>query len=372
MPLTAIDPLWINASAGAPSYDAEELRRDLGYLLTGGADPGVSKSGVLDPRGLLPYLSGNDVWLPVGGAALGTLKGVYITGNKAGAKVDTLAAADATNPRRDRIVLVVLDPDNGSTSSTSRTAEFRVITGTPSATAPAGGGYPAEPSAPNVAACLTLGWVDVPKSGGGSPAITDQRSFTAAAGAPAPVLSVADRDGLPKWAGRTVSRLDRAGVIERWNNTAWSGVGVGAHMEIGRTGAAITGGSLWGPGSAAEMQAGIAPGPTFNQTIFGFPGFANQLNVTEPGLYSISWAITRFSRVSDDQTTGASGYILIRNTLSGTGAAVHAAKQFSGTLDISVELPNIFLAAGEALSFNFQIAETGLKANHRLRLTKIG
>lgn len=202
MPLTAIDPLWINASAGSPSYDAEELRRDLGYLLTGGNDAGQSRSGVLDPRALLPYLSGNDVWVPVGGAALGTLKGSYVTGNKVAAKVETLAAADATNPRRDRIVLVVLDPDNGSTSSTSRTAEFRVITGTPSATAPTGGGYPAEPTAPNVAACLTLGWVDVPKSGAGSPTVTDQRVSTAAAGAPVLVKSATELSGLPVWEGR--------------------------------------------------------------------------------------------------------------------------------------------------------------------------
>lgn len=213
MPLNAIDPTWINQL----QVDAEELRRDMGFLLAGGATPDVSRSGVLDPRALTVTLSGSNVQINPGGAAVGTGKGAYLTGASVTATVDALTAADVTNPRRDRVVLEILDPDNGG--GAGRNAQFRVITGTPSATAASGGGYPAAPSSPSI----TLAYVDVPKSGNGSPSVTDQRPFTAAAGAPIPVRDAADQATVTHVNGRQVVRLDLpTRPVFTSNGTAWA------------------------------------------------------------------------------------------------------------------------------------------------------
>lgn len=205
MPLNALDPTWINASGGLPAYDSEELRRDQGFLLAGGASADVSRSGVLDPRGLTVTLSGSNVQVNPGGAAVGSSKGAYLTGAAVTATVDALVAADVTNPRRDRVVLEILDPDNGG--GAGRKGQFRVITGTPSATATSGGGYPSAPTSPSI----TLAYVDVPKSadgGTGSAVVTDQRAFTAAAGAPIPVRNATDQATVTHVSGRQVVRLD--------------------------------------------------------------------------------------------------------------------------------------------------------------------
>jgi hypothetical protein len=219
--LDALDPTWINAPGGVgPTYDSEELRRDLGFLLSASTSADVSRTGVLDPRGLTVSLSGSNVQINPGGCAIGTGKGAYLTGAPATATIATLGStewpvADATNPRRDRVVLEILDPDNGG--GAGRKAQFRVIAGTPSATAASGGGYPPAPTSPSI----TLFDIDVPRSGNGSPTLTDKRPFTAAAGAPIPVTSKAERDALPKWAGRSAARLDRGGYVDYCDGTGW-------------------------------------------------------------------------------------------------------------------------------------------------------
>lgn len=224
MPLTAVDPWFINAPGGdGPEYNAEELRRDLGYLLTGGASPGTPRGGLLDPRALDITISGSDVQLATtGGASLPTTKGTYITGASDLAKIDTLVTADSTNPRRDRVVLVVLDPDNGA-AGTNRRAEFRVVTGTADAAASTGGGYPPEPS--GVSSTLTLGYVDVPKQGAGSPVFTKTATITSAAGAPVLVKTQTDADALPRWDGaiRLLGYLPER-PLQVCNGTVWKTV----------------------------------------------------------------------------------------------------------------------------------------------------
>lgn len=232
MPLTAIEPTWINTVAGVgPAYDAEELRRDLGFLLMGGTSAGLSRTGVLDPRALTVTLSGSNVQINPGGAAVGTAKGCYLTGASATATIDALTPADATNPRRDRVVLEILDPDNGG--GAGRLAQFRVITGTPSATATAGGGYPAAPSSPSI----TLAHVDVPKSGNGNPTVTDLRPFTAAAGGMFRVNTEQERDALTKIPGLAVRRADRGYTVDYTDGATWKAeakfvIGQGSRQPI--------------------------------------------------------------------------------------------------------------------------------------------
>lgn len=216
MPLDAIDPTFINAPGGVgPTYDSEELRRDFGFLLAGGATAGVSRTGVLDPRALTVSLSGSNVQINPGGCGIGTAKGAYLTGASVTATIDALTPADGTNPRRDRVVLEVLDPDNGG--GAGRKAQFRVIVGTPSATAASGGGYPAAPTSPYI----DLYDIDVPKLGNGNPTLTDRRPFTAAAGAPIRVRNTTERDAIPATARDRVIRADKGNAGQRWDGTAW-------------------------------------------------------------------------------------------------------------------------------------------------------
>jgi hypothetical protein len=293
VPLDALDPTWINAPAGVgPSYDSEELRRDLGFLLAGGATPDVSRTGVLDPRALLVTLSGSNVQINPGGCAIGTGKGAYLTGAKTTATIDALTPADGTNPRRDRVVLEILDPDNGG--GAGRKGQFRVITGTPSATAASGGGYPAAPTSP----FLDLYDIDVPKSGNGNPSLTDKRPFTAAAGSPIPVRTAAELAALPKWNGARAHRLDK-GWVEYCDGTIWSPVPPAPHIEFtyNTPANAIPNGAVWGPGlltldnTATSTDTSLATSPGADLVVFAKKGIYDVWfgGAFGHGLTGVSW-----------------------------------------------------------------------------------
>ena len=219
MPVDTLDPTWINSpTPGAgPSYDSEELRRNQGFTLVRGATSGSARGGLLAVGDLELSLSGSNVRMGPGGCAVPTDKGPYVTGLAAVATVGTLTPADVTNPRRDRVIIQILDPDNGGTAG--RKGQATIIPGAPNASAATGGGYPAEPPGP----VLTIGYVDVPKSGAGSPTVTMTSPFTAAAGAPIPVRSLAERDAMPKWDGLRVVRLDQGGAMDVCMSGAWAG-----------------------------------------------------------------------------------------------------------------------------------------------------
>lgn len=217
MPVDTLDPTWINAPGGVgPSYDSEELRRNQAFTIARGATPGSARAGILAVGDLALSLSGMNVRLGAGGCVVATAKGAYVTGFAATTTVDALQAADVTNPRRDRVVIEILDPDNGG--GAGRKGQARVITGTPNASAATGGGYPAEP-----VLAITLGYVDVPKSGAGNPVLTMTAPITAMAGAPIPVRNATERAALPTWPGLQAVRLDLPGApTETWDGTKWS------------------------------------------------------------------------------------------------------------------------------------------------------
>lgn len=217
MPVDTLDPTWINAPGGVgPSYDSEELRRNQAFTIARGATPGSARAGILAVGDLALSLSGMNLRLGAGGCVISTAKGAYITGFAATTTVDALQAADVTNPRRDRVVIEILDPDNGG--GAGRKGQARVITGTPNASAATGGGYPAEPSGP----VLTIGYVDVPKSGAGSPVVTVTAPYTAAAGAPIPVRNGTEMDALPKRKGDLCTRQDNAGALYVCDGAKWT------------------------------------------------------------------------------------------------------------------------------------------------------
>lgn len=238
--IDALDPSWINKplpEGDGPLYDSEDLRRLQGFQLAAGATPGSSRTGVLNPRDLTLSLSGSSVRVGPGGCVIGTGKGAYVAGLPAVTTIGALLPADVTNPRRDRVVLEILDPDNGG--GPGRKAQLRVIDGTPNASAATGGGFPPAPSSP----FIDLGYVDVPKVGAGSPAVTARPAITAAAGAPIPVWSESDRNLLPKWEGLRALRLDQEGAIDTCTGGAWWGP-TRAYGAVSPTGYEVTGNAI--------------------------------------------------------------------------------------------------------------------------------
>lgn len=179
MAVIPIPPLAIDADplTGLPEYSAAAFRSAWAAMLGAGNTVGVARTGALDQRSLVTSTSGVNVVVSAGGYAVGTSAGVYLAALTSPLFVGSLAPADATNPRADRVVLRIDDPSNGGLSD--RTASIEVITGVPSA-APA----LAPVSGTNVYADLAR--IDVPRNGGGSPAVTDLRTFTASAGGVVP------------------------------------------------------------------------------------------------------------------------------------------------------------------------------------------
>ncbi|ALE91813.1 hypothetical protein AOC05_04910 [Arthrobacter alpinus] len=267
----ALDPSWINAPGGVgPSYDAEELRRLQGFTLAAGATSGLTRTGVLNPRDLTVSLSGSNVMVGPGGAVIGTAKGAYVCGVAAVTTIGALTPADATNPRRDRVVLEILDPDNGGAAG--RKAQLRIYDGTPSATAASGGGFPA-PAAGTIFA--DLGFVDVPKSGAGSPVATDARAFTAGAGGVVYVPTLAARDAMAKFPSLTVFRGD-LGLVETCTGTDWISTGAEFRKFVpGTAGGPLTSGST------------VNLGPTFNvpANVFG-PGVPYEIQIDAQAITS--------------------------------------------------------------------------------------
>lgn len=219
VPVQTLDPTWINAPGGVgPTYDSEELRRNQGFTLAGGATPGTSRTGVLNPRDLVVTLAGSNLMVGPGGAVIGSSKGAYQCGVAAATNIGSFTPADGTNPRRDRIVLEILDPDNGKNVAGARKAQLSIVDGTPNALAASGGGVAAEPGL-----AITLGFLDVPKAGGGAPVVTALPPMTAAAGAPFPVRTRAEMDAVTgTYKGMRCSRLDLPGApVATHSGTRW-------------------------------------------------------------------------------------------------------------------------------------------------------
>lgn len=200
-------PLFINQV----EYDAESERRGFAGLVAQGS-AGVPRSGVLGPAPAVS-LSGSTVQVGPFNAVIGSSKGAYLVAVDSVTAAGTVGVADATNGRLDRVVLEVLDPDNGS-AGTTRLGRLRVVAGTAAA-------IPGLPALPPLS--LHIGQVLVPKSGAGSPVVTVDAPLSAAAGAPVPVRSQAERDGLTKSVGLTVARMDAGGAVETWDGRYWSG-----------------------------------------------------------------------------------------------------------------------------------------------------
>ena len=120
----------------------------------------------------------------------------------------TIAAAPGSGSRTDVVYIMQQDANAGTTSPDATTAPLIAAT---SGTLPAG--------------AVRVGSVVVPagvtKLTDAGVVVTTDCQWTAAAGAPIPVSSKAQRDALPTYVGRQVIRLDAAARVETWDGTGW-------------------------------------------------------------------------------------------------------------------------------------------------------
>jgi hypothetical protein len=211
------DPLWINASAGAPSYDAAELRRLFALLTqyngrTLGGRAGVRPGGNALQTSIVSTTITVRAGLALIDPALTTAQGPYWVCLPAD-ELHTLTAAHATLPRKDITVLRVYDTDEDS--SGLRLARSEYIVGTAA-------GSPTEPAVP--AGSIKLSTIDVPQSGGGSASVTHTYPWTVASGGILPVRNSTDRGTVTPHVGGAIYRVDRYATgawVEIHDGTFW-------------------------------------------------------------------------------------------------------------------------------------------------------
>lgn len=145
-----------------------------------------------------------------------------------------VVAADATNPRKDIVYILVNDSSAGDGSGTVFT-NVLYLAGTPSAT-------PAAPALP--ARSFLVGTITVPQVSGGSPTVVLNPARYVAAGAPLPVESQTAQDALTQYPASEIIRTDDKykGYIS--DGTKWmphpDALGLVVHQQITASGGSVT------------------------------------------------------------------------------------------------------------------------------------
>lgn len=210
-------PLMIDAgTTGSPEYTGADMRRLIGGLMISTADDvTVARTGATDQRAFRTRIvGGRQVVVDPGTYVIGTKRGAYFVTLDEVAEIGTLSPADATNPRYDRVVLRIDDPD--TSGGEDRQASLEIVEGTP-APAPA----VEEPEGTPV-------WVETGRTrveAGVTPSMSDLRTFTAAAGGVTTVSGTSEMDRLAKPAGALVwnSSTKKLSVS---NGTSWQPVAI--------------------------------------------------------------------------------------------------------------------------------------------------
>ena len=210
-------PLMIDAGdTGSPEYTGADMRRLIGGLMISTADDvTVARTGATDQRAFRTRIvGGRQVVVDPGTYIIGTKRGAYVVTLDEVAEVGTLSPADATNPRYDRVVLRIDDPD--TSGGEDRQASLEIVEGTP-APAPA-------VSTPEG----TPVWVETGRTrveAGVNPSMSDGRTFTSTAGGVTTVSSTSEMNQLAKPAGALVwnSSTKKLSVS---NGTSWQPVAI--------------------------------------------------------------------------------------------------------------------------------------------------
>lgn len=229
----ADDPLFIAASAGAPAFAANELRRAFAALLFKGVtDRFGARQGVHPAGANAVSISGMTVTVQhlngVVYPGLTSLAGPYLVALQTG--THAVPAADATNPRKDIVCLQVQDHDEDA--SGFRRAQSVYVQGTPA-------GSPVEPAVPTGA--FRMATVDLP-AGSTTPTLTYNAPFTVAAGGILPVRNDAELlgtvgglyDGAARW-NRDLDALEVHNGVSAWETVARANVPRVASGELAVT-----------------------------------------------------------------------------------------------------------------------------------------
>lgn len=262
----------------------------------------------------------------------------------------SIAAADATNGRKDIVYIQVNDSSAGDGSG-AKSANVLYLAGTPSTT-------PAAPALP--ARSFLVATLTVPKATTGSPTVALNPARFVAAGGVLPVMSAADRANISTpYVGLEIQRLDLtqvsgSGVRERWNGSGWDHFG---HIEFTFS-ATVPPGQVWGT-NVLSVDASNSTDTTFVTC----PS-ADLLTLRDAGTYAIdivgTWGVG---------TTGR-GFVQIGDNGSTTFARSSASV---GENVVSTSLSNFKCAANTTLKFvtllNFASGTTAWVG--RVRVTRI-
>lgn len=274
-----------------------------------------------------------------------THQGMYGWSNDSN-ETGTVTAADATNPRKD-IVYIQLNDSDMDTSG-AKSAPLLYLAGQ-------AGTNPQPPALPPRS--FLVGTINVPVAGGGSPTVVLNPARYAAAGAPLPVSSLAERDALTKYDGLIVQRLDVDGrPTETWDGTVWRGSSL-RHAEYVNNGAwPVTGSAEWDIGT---LTLGT---PVFNNTFSDTVGtLAGQIRITETGIYSVH------IRVVPNANPGYSWLKLIGNNINPLSEEDRPA---GGLYEIDVNRSNIYLSSGDTIRGRY-FATNSCNISSRLVITKV-
>jgi len=212
----------VDAVAGAPRYSGRALRQLHAPYLAGAttADPFGARSGVRPgtSRGIVTVSS--TAWSCASHAGVLDLQPAVEAGPYTYA-VDAavggaLNAADASNPRTDRVYVQLTDPAEGNGTAPPGVA-VKYVAGTARADAP----WPSLP-----VRSMSLARINVPKQGGGSPTVTFEAPYSVAAGGVLPVPTVDELKtitGLPVGTLAVVfaDQTANKNVVYRFDGTVW-------------------------------------------------------------------------------------------------------------------------------------------------------
>lgn len=305
------DPLWINASGGAPAYDSREMRRAMAALLSqaGSLDRFGARSGVHPGGGDAVTLSGT-TWTvrdTKGSLYADTdpLRGPYLIQfvEESGA----VNAADGTNARKDIIVARVYDDDEDA--SGFRRARPEYIAGTPDPS-------PLEPTVP--AGAFRMATIDVPAGGSPGPTLTYNAPFIVAQGGVLPVRNSSELPTIGLHDGMYADQKDTK-ELKRAVGSTWETVATPGGWE------AISSGDI--PNSASEVSIDITKGGLLPAGTF------DRLRVYAIGDFNATG--TMGVRVNDDATTDQ--YRRNKFTRTAAGTVVSSSSNTLGTAWLTVQ-----------------------------------
>lgn len=353
----------MDATAGAPSYYAQNERQNMAPLYGGGGGvPLAARSGfrVGTPSNILTATSTTWTLGPCSAVIspnAATAQGSYrwaTDQNITGTGAQGVQAADPTYDRKDIVYIQINDSSSGDGSG-ALTAPVLYAAGVPNAT----------PVAPDLtgsrARSFLVATITVPKVGGGSPTVVLNPAVFVAAGAKLPIFSAGERALLTPYLGFEIQRLDLtqvspAGIREMWNGTTWDHFG---HSEWTFAATGIPATTVWGSGALTNDAAG-----TTDTGFVTSPG-SDRLTFRDAGLYDIhlvgSWGTGTTGRAFSQIGDGGS------NSWTRSSAAV-------GENLVSTNIPNFRCAANTTIFLTTYLAfASGLTSwTGRARVTRKG